>query len=134
MNLPKLYREMEWDDWIIHWQAEAAADKDCAPRLAVLKGTPVEQMLFLLALPETHSKVHTAGWGVGSHIEIGGPKFYCDVFKAAFYCYRRSLLDPALAAEFAQKSKALKDAEEARAIAAKAVPIEFRGSLYSEEA
>jgi hypothetical protein len=133
MNLPKPYREMGWDDWITHWRAEANADTDFAARLTVLKDTPVEQMLYLLALPETHSKIHTAGWSVGSHLEIGGPRFYCDVFKAAFYCYRRSLLDPALAAEFAQKSRALKDAEEARAIAAKAVPIEFRGSLYSEE-
>ncbi len=113
-----------WSQWVTQWRADAERDPELRPRLEVLRGTPEETMLVLLRHPGTsfdwsHSRA------CGAEGRVGGVGFYCDVFQAAFLCYRRSLCSESQLEAFEKAQRRAEEAQSALAAAGRGLPVEL---------
>lgn len=114
-----------WDEWVAHWKAEAARDVDYAPRLQIVRDTPLASMVAMLEHSGTSYRYSTSR-ACGGEAQISGEAFHCDVFEVAFRCHRRALVDEKALAEFERARIDVDAAQHRLREAARALPTEMR--------
>lgn len=120
----------DWRTAVAGLRIVMSKEKEPESALALLKDTPAETILSLMACHLVEIKGASMSRYMGGELEFSAPPFHTFVLRKAFHCYRRELVPDEV---IQQAERAKLDAEKAQKIkraAYEKLPPELRERGY----